>query len=105
MNWSKNDIERARTTDLALVLAQQGFTLRELPANTFLVTEYRGLVIHGHNWLWKAHHLHGNTIDFFVVLLGHTFDEAMRVLCSRDRSGSSTQRSKPAMSQEDDDMS
>ncbi len=79
-NWSREDIEAARTADLAPILARNGYQITVLPNGAVLLHGFRGLIIHANRWTWKAERLFGNTLDFFVTLEGKTFTQAMEIL-------------------------
>lgn len=80
--WTREMIEEARQASLPLILAEKGYTVRRLPNGAVQLPGFVGLLIHSNRWIWKNQHLHGNTIDFFVVIEGKSFDEAMRLVRS-----------------------
>jgi hypothetical protein len=63
---------------LVPLLPKRGFQLIELPAGNFELAAYKGLLIKDSYWRWPQRQLAGNAIDFFVQVLGLTFNEAMR---------------------------
>ena len=55
-----------------------GLQLIELPAGNFELAAYPGLLIKDSYWRWPERNLAGNAIDFFMQVLGLTFNDAMR---------------------------
>ena len=47
-------------------------------AGNFSLPAYPGLIIKDSYWRWPQRNLAGNTIDFFMRVLGLSFHEAMR---------------------------
>ena len=52
--------------------------LIELPAGNFELAAYKGLLLKDSYWRWPERNLAGNAIDFFVQVLGLSFNDAMR---------------------------
>ena len=50
----------------------------ESAAENFELAAYPGLLIKDSYWRWPQRELAGNTIDFFVQVLGLSFHDAMR---------------------------
>lgn len=75
--WTREQIRAARMAPLLPLLRQRGFQLIELPAGNFELPAYKGLLIKDSYWRWPQRQLAGNTIDFFVQVLGLTFNDAM----------------------------
>ncbi len=63
---------------LVPLLQKRGLRLLELAAGNFEVVAYPGLLVKDSYWRWPSREQAGNTIDFFVQVLGLTFYEAMR---------------------------
>ncbi len=63
---------------LTPLLQRRGLQLIELPAGNFEVAPYKGLLLKDSYWRWPERNLAGNTIDFFVQVLGLSFHDAMR---------------------------
>ncbi len=84
MTWTRNGIDDARAQPLAPILEKKGYRMRTLPNGAALLADYRGLVVHGNHWAWKAENLRGNTIDFFMAIEGATFAETMSILTAAD---------------------
>lgn len=55
-----------------------GLRLIKRPTKNLEVLEYRGLLVKGSYWLWPGRNQAGNAIDFFVKVLGLSFNIAMR---------------------------
>ena len=80
MTWTKDEIEEARQSELAPILGDRGYQVRPIRGGAFLVPEIKGLVVNNSRWFWKTENLKGNAIDFFMVVEGRTFAEAMEIL-------------------------
>jgi hypothetical protein len=52
--------------------------LLEREAGNFLFPAYPGLIVKDSYWRWPERNLAGNAIDFFVQVLGLSFNDAMR---------------------------
>jgi hypothetical protein len=76
--WSRDQIRAARMAPLAPLLQKRGLQLIQLPAGNFELAAYKGLLLKDSYWRWPQRNLAGNTIDFFVQVLGLSFHEAMR---------------------------
>ena len=76
--WSREQIRAARMAPLAPLLQKHGLQLVELPAGNFEPLPYKGLLLKDSYWRWPARNLSGNAIDFFVQVLGLSFNQAMR---------------------------
>ena len=55
----------------------EGLQLVELAAGNFELSAYQGLLLKDSYWRWPQRNLAGNTIDFFVQVLGLSFHQAM----------------------------
>lgn len=80
MTWSKDEIEDARQSQLAPILSDRGYEIRSMRGGACLVAEMQDLVVHNSRWFWKSANLKGNAIDFFMIVEGRTFAEAMEIL-------------------------
>ena len=78
--WSREQIREARKAQLAPLIAKQGLGLVELPADNFAVTAFPGLIVKNCYWRWSERDQAGNTIDFFVQILGLSFHDAMKTI-------------------------
>ena len=76
--WTREQIRAARMAPLVPLLQQRGFELIELPAGNFELPAYPGLLVKDSYWRWPERNLAGNAIDFFVQVLGLSFNDAMR---------------------------
>ena len=76
--WSREQIRAARMAPLAPLLQQRGLQLVERPAGNFELAAYKGLLLKDSYWRWPERDLAGNAIDFFVLVLGLSFNDAMR---------------------------
>jgi len=80
MTWTKQQIRDARKIELAPLLRQRGFRLRPLQDGNTLVEDYPELVVKQHYWTWPVKDIHGNAIDFLVLIEGKSFHRAMQIL-------------------------
>jgi hypothetical protein len=64
------------------LLQKRGLHLLELPAGNFELATQKGLLLKDSYWRWPERNLAGNAIDFFVQVLGLSFNDAMRQLTS-----------------------
>jgi len=75
--WSRQQIRAARRAPLSPLLQKRGLQLLGLPAGNFEVVAYPGLLLKDSYWRWPQRNLAGNAIDFFVQVLGLSFNDAM----------------------------
>lgn len=59
------------------LLQKRGLQLLEQGAGNFLLLAFPGLIVKDSYWRWPARDRAGNTIDFFVQVLGLSFHQAM----------------------------
>jgi len=76
--WTKQQIRAARMAPLAPLLQKRGLELLHRPAGNLALPAFPGLIVKDSYWRWPQRELSGNTIDFFVKVLGLSFAEAMR---------------------------
>ena len=76
--WSREQIRAARMAPLVPLLQKRGLPLIELPAGNFELATHKGLLLKDSYWRWPERELAGNAIDFFVKVLGLSFNDAMR---------------------------
>jgi len=81
--WSREDIRAARLVELAPLLRRRGLALRDRGGGNVEVEPYKGLVLKASYWRWPERELTGNAIDFYVNVLGTSFNEAMKELLAR----------------------
>ncbi len=80
--WTREQIRDARKAPLAPLIAKRGLVLVELPADNFVVTAFPGLIVKDSYWRWPERDQAGNTIDFFVQVLGLSFHDAMKAIAA-----------------------
>ena len=80
--WSKLQIRQARKIELAPLLSRLGFHLHPLQNGNTLVEDYPDLVVKQHYWTWPPRAIHGNAIDFLVLVAGKSFQQAMQILAA-----------------------
>jgi hypothetical protein len=78
--WSRAQIRAARMIDLPPRLERRGLALRDRGAGNVEVAEYKGLLVKASYWRWPERDLAGNAIDFYVKVLGLSFNQAMQEL-------------------------
>jgi hypothetical protein len=76
--WTREQIRAARIAPLVPLLRKRSIDLIEKEAGNFQLPAYPGLIVKDSYWRWPQRNLAGNTIDFFVQVLGLTFHNAMR---------------------------
>ena len=82
MTWTKQQIRDARKIELAPLLIRRGFRLRPLQNGNTLVEDHPDLVVKQHYWTWPSKEIHGNAIDFLVLVEGKSFHQAMQILAA-----------------------
>lgn len=80
MNWKKSNIRKARKVDLAPVLKNRGLTLVSRNNGNFVVAEHDDLLIKKSYWRWPSRDLSGNSIDYFILIDGKSFNDSMTIL-------------------------
>jgi hypothetical protein len=81
--WSREQIRAARMAPLVPLLQRRGLQLIERPADNFELAAYKGLLLKDSYWRWPERNLAGNAIDFFVKVLGLSFNDAMRQIAGQ----------------------
>jgi hypothetical protein len=76
--WTREQIRAARQVPLLPLLRRHALEYIELPGGNFQLRAYPGLLIKESYWRWPERDLAGNAIDFFVEVLGRSFNDAMR---------------------------
>ena len=78
--WSSEQIRAARRTPLPPLLRARGLHLRETGAENYHIREHPDIIVK--DCFWRDPHTQraGNTIDFFVVVLGMSFTQAMKAI-------------------------
>ena len=75
--WTREQIRAARMAPLVLLLQKRGLQLIQKEAGNFELSAFPGLILKESYWRWPERNLQGNTIDFFMRVLGLPFHEAM----------------------------
>ena len=76
--WTRAQIRAARLAPLQPLLEKRQLELRQRPSDNWELPTYPGLIVKDSYWRWPQRNLAGNTIDFFVQVLGLSFHHAMR---------------------------
>jgi len=76
--WTREQIRAARLAPLAPLLQQRGLPLVEREAGNFTLPAFPGLMVKDGYWRWPERDQAGNAIDFFTLVLGLSFHDAMR---------------------------
>jgi hypothetical protein len=76
--WTRQQIRAARIAPLAPLLRKRGLQLLQRPADNFELVAFPGVLVKDSYWRWPQRNQAGNSIDFFVQVLGLSFDQAMR---------------------------
>ena len=82
--WTREQIRAARMAQLEPLLRQRGMELIQREAGNFEVRGHKGLLVKDSYWRWPERNLAGNAIDFFVQVLGVSFNEAMRQILGEE---------------------
>ncbi len=75
--WTREQIRAARMAALPPLLQKRRLQLIEQESGNYLLPAYPGLIVKESYWRWPQRNLAGNTIDFFVKVLGLSFHHAM----------------------------
>ncbi len=78
--WTKADIRAARKIALAPLLIARGLTLQPLPDQNYRLSDYDDLLVKKGYWRWPSKGIEGNAIDYFVLVEGKSFRQAMDIL-------------------------
>ena len=76
--WSREQIRAARAMELEPLLTRRGFLLHERGGGNAELAQCPGLLLKASYWRWPQRNLAGNTFDFYVKVLGASFNEAMK---------------------------
>ena len=76
--WTREQIRAARLVPLAPLLQKQGLEIVAREAGNFTLPAFAGLIVKDSYWRWPERDQAGNAIDFFTVVLGLSFHDAMR---------------------------
>lgn len=80
--WTREQIRDARKAPLLPLLQKRALSFVEKEAGNFQSPAFPGLILKDSYWRWPERQLAGNTIDFFVQVLGLSFNDAMRQITS-----------------------
>ena len=75
--WTRQQIRAARVAPLIGLLQKRGLQLVAREAGNFILPAYPGLIVKDSYWRWPERNLAGNAIDFFMRVLGLSFQDAM----------------------------
>lgn len=78
--WTREQIQTARRSALPALLRARGFDLRETGAGNYRITQHPDIIIKAGYWRSGDCDKAGNAIDFFVTVLGMSFNEAMNII-------------------------
>ena len=76
--WTREQIRAARQAVLVPLLQKRRLQLIQCEAGNFQLPAFPGLIVKDSYWRWPERNSAGNTIDFFVQVLGLSFHHAMR---------------------------
>jgi hypothetical protein len=87
MTWTKSAIRLARKADLVPLLVERGYRLYPLPNGNFRIlpdpddpNAPAGVIVKESFWTWSEKNIAGNAIDFFTLVEGKTFNQAMEII-------------------------
>ena len=83
--WSRRQIQAARRAELPPLLAREGVRLRPRHDGNYELPDFAGLVVKQCYWHFLDTNQGGNAIDFFVQVLGRTFNQAMCAITEQHR--------------------
>ena len=75
--WTRQQIRAARLASLVGLLQKRGLQLVAREAGNFILPAYPGLIVKDSYWRWPQRDQAGNTIDFFIQVLGLSFVSVM----------------------------
>ena len=76
--WTREQIRVARMAPLPPLLSRRGLQMIPLPAGNMELPSHKGLIVKDSYWRWPNQNKCGNAIDFYVQVLGLSFNDAMR---------------------------
>ena len=76
--WTREQIRQARRALLLPLLQRAQIETVEAEAGNYTLPEYPGLVVKASYWRWPNRDLAGNAIDFFMKVMGLSFQQAMK---------------------------
>jgi len=78
--WTRDQIRAARLAPLVPLLRRRGLQLLERESGNIELSSHPGLSLKESYCRWPERELAGNTIDFFVQVLGMISHDAMRAI-------------------------
>jgi hypothetical protein len=81
--WSREAIRAARRAPLPPLLLARGFHLRDTGAGNYHIREHPDILVKDCFWRDPLSQRAGNTIDFFVTVLGMSFAQAMDAISAQ----------------------
>lgn len=84
--WTRSQIRSARQRPIKPALETLGYRLRDRSdGNSEVLGLHADIVVKNHFWVRPDDGAAGNAIDFFVAVLGMSFNDAMRLLADPAR--------------------
>jgi hypothetical protein len=78
--WTREQIHTARRAVLAPLLQAKGFHLVEAGTDNYRIREHPDIIVKHGFWRSSDNDRGGNAIDFFVFVLGMSFNHAMQAI-------------------------
>ena len=78
--WSKVQIRMARKAPLSPLLLRRGLQLQPLANGNLCVTAHDDLIVKDSFWRWPSKGIGGNAIDYFILVEGCSFHQAMHIV-------------------------
>lgn len=75
--WTREQIQAARRASLPELLNTRGLHLQATAAENYRIREHPGIVVKRSFWSDTDSDRAGNAIDFFIYVLGMSFNQAM----------------------------
>lgn len=93
---NKDDIWKARNTDLMNYFYRKGYKLKKEPKNRWRVCGYGGLIVYGCTYYHFSTETHGNAVDCLVNVFKYDFKDAVQELLGYDviKTQNSTEKKK-----------
>jgi hypothetical protein len=97
MTWTKSEIRAARKHPLLPILRARGLRLQPLLDGNFRIIEHNDLIVKHCYWRWPSRGIDGNAIDYFMLVEGKSFNQAMEIIATgKSPANHSEKRSKLA---------
>jgi len=78
--WTREQIRSARQALLIPLIKKRGIQVVEASPGNYELPAYKGVIVKDSYWRWPERELAGNAIDFFVLVVGLSFHDAMRAI-------------------------